>query len=310
MFTLFDLQVENKEKKNWTNFEKMHTVRYKKTCYICNTKDCLKILFFKTILFFRRFFRRIGILVSAKDMIMYLCILGAWIVFIVVNNVVDINLLGFNDSSWVTLIKEFRGSVFSTIFIAFLINSINHISEHKKILRYQYYTYINTMFIFETLFFDMYEGRIELVHNPLYNDNRLTKIREVFRFEWRNLVFDNKKIRQCWKNIYYQVTEIEKDCKEGLPRVKSVDEFLSENRILKETFGCFVNYRNQQWNFEYISRTMLLYLDEIRYIWRKDIDLDKKIIRVLGDYEENNTVLYTYYGPLLEELGVEDKRKL
>lgn len=36
----------------------------------------------------------------------------------------------------------------------------------------------------------------------------------------------------------------------------------------------------------------------------------QKIIRVLGDYEENNTVLYTYYGPLLEELGVEDKRKL
>lgn len=98
----------------------------------------------------------------------------------------------------------------------------------------------------------------------------------MFRFEWRNLVFNNKKIRHCWKNIYYQVTEIEKDCKEGLLRVKSVDEFLSENRILKETFGCFVNLRNQQWNFEYISHTMLLYLDEIRFIWRKDIDLDKK----------------------------------
>lgn len=83
---------------------------------------------------------------------MYICIIGAWFIFISLNHTFDKNILGVDGGDWISVIKEYRGGIFTTIFIAFLINSINHISEYKKILRYQYFVYINTMLCFDSLF--------------------------------------------------------------------------------------------------------------------------------------------------------------
>lgn len=302
--------MERKEKNNKKGVrKKLHTVKYKKACYSCNTQDYLTIMFCKTILRCRRLFRQIKVIIPAKDLIMYLCVLGAWLLFIGGNYVIDKNLMGINNVNAFSLIKEFRGSVFTTIFIAFLINSINHILEYKKILRYQYFVYINTMLCFDSLFFNMYKGSIEIVYDPLYNSNRLTQIRELFRSEWENLVFDSIEVRDCWKNIYTQVIENERDYKAGIIEVKNVENFLNYNRTLKETFAGYVNYYDNQMVFEYVAWTLLSYLDELRFVWRKDTDVDKKVIKVLGSYKENNTVLFTYFRPWLKELGIEDLRK-
>lgn len=155
----------------------------------------------------------------------------------------------------------------------------------------------------------MYKGNIEIVYDPLYNSNRSTQIRELFRSEWENLVFDTIEVHDCWKNIYTQVIENERDYKEGIIEVKNVEKFLNYNRTLKETFAGYVNYYDNQMVFEDVAWTLLSYLDELRFIWRKDTDVDKKVIKVLGSYKENNTVLFTYFRPWLKELGIEDLRK-
>ncbi len=289
--------------KNKVKETNMLKVKYKGQRRVCNLNDKVAIELIKFKLQIFRNWRRINVIFTKNDFIFYMMIILLWAVFAGLTTRVD-NTTNGMDKSYFETVWELRNSLFSSIVLAFAIESFNHIKDYKNAIRIQHYVYVDTMDEFEEIICAMAPSDIWSHYHPFYNE-------KCFGITLRYLEKNNIKIELndelavAIDAIKDRLDYVEREVKSGNIIIR--DEQMINRRISSAKKGISkMILQNDIDEFRKLLFELYCIVDELRYLWRKDERDNCKIIARLAQYEENDMYNQFYERMFLEDISIND----
>lgn len=281
--------------------EECMKIQYKGYQYKCSFTDSFIVMWLETRLFFRRRIRRFRILFSMSDLLMYFFILLIWMVFVLISNRVYPFIFGHNERL-IESIWNLKNSIFSSVVLAFFINSYNRILTYKNKIRKQHYMYVDAMDDFEEIVKPFFDDGIQCSFHPFYNQNCFDITKNAVG---KNTVFiENTSERLIVLDcIQQQLFQIEKEIKNG--NVIITDDIMTLNWIdnAKKCLKAEILRENNEKLLE-LCFVLFMILENLRYPWRRDADIEKMIIFTLRKNNEKEIRSNFYIRMMLPDFGL------
>lgn len=238
--------------------------------------DGLRLIFYKLKLHRRRLLRRFYLLVEWCNSIYFLGPL--WLIFIII-------LHFFTGKEYIVLFDEAKFSFFSSVILVCIVTIRDRIIDYKEKLHEQYDLYTDFWYHFEIFIYDI------IVNNSPSNSFDLTGSWWCFTDERYNRISECIEVGSNDMNT----TVIRDDLGELNRILHKVKKMLSSDSLLCDTYNlseyvenCFEIIRCIQKKDD-ISKSelhefcdiMYRVLRRLRYPWRRDMDLDRKISKIL-----------------------------
>ena len=186
-----------------------------------------------------------------------------------------------NKESLFQTLWNLRNAMFSSIVLAFAIGAFNHLKDYRKIIKSQHYIYVDSMDDFEELFRAIVNEKEWLEFHALYNERCLRLSLQHIKDYMQEINITNNEFIKAIDLIQSRLCEIDSCFKMGQLLVAD-DEMLNLyiSGAKKEISNVIIDNNSDR------IRSLILELynivEQIRYPWRRDIKLDKKIL-VLSD---------------------------
>jgi hypothetical protein len=275
--------------------------------YDCKAKEFFCVLFYKIVLMMKRIWRRIHIAVHKQDMALYMGIVVLWLLFAKLVNTVEAKDVSatYGNTLW-----EMKSSIFSSVVIAFAVETFNRIRVYGQKLRKQHVIYVELLNDLGCLIGTVADSPFWNFFHAFYNAKcfALTKNYLKERIADGEVLFGNE--------FLIVMDSID----EGLVRIRQEAE--EDNLLLQDvvSFKLVIDEARKandrmmlESDVEEFYRWLeLLYeiVDTLRMPWRKDEKIDAKIIDILRRSNRNLIEQDFYKRMFLPDFGFDMIRRI
>lgn len=290
-------------------------VKYDGAQYHVNLSDKLYIAYQKAVLFLTRQNRRAKLLFCKEDLFLYTILVVSWLIFGFVSWIAgQVSVFSDQQHSSRDIIWELREPFFSSVVLAFAINSFERIREHIRKVNAQYSTYVIAMNDFQ-MCAEEYIGRDFPHFHPFYCRKTLEdtidfieskpgisvekKVSVSLRVNLTLILERLEKVREefirgniityeAWFDVLYQTI----DSAKGIITEILISDTYSNKKIAD------------------LCNNLFFILSRLREPWRVDIDRKMQILSRLSKYPENNIYDHFYYRMLLGSYKIKDTQRV
>ena len=263
----------------------------------------------KLLLFLKRQKRRFVKIFSKDSLFLYFVISVFWVLFATATYYLGQDIKGTTESPYTIadVFWDLKNSYFTSVILAFAINSMNRIKEYKRLIRAQHYLYVDAMSDFDNLF-KQYVGEEIQHYMPMYCEKTLETTINYVSQKVSIKIDDNEQLL-VFDGILKRLDELERCCK-NQQLVITNDELLlccidDARKALNEAI--IHNKYKQIEELEKIARKLYWILVYIRRPWRIDVQIKIKILSILDSYPNSEIKDNFYYNMLLYGHSFEDK---
>ena len=259
-------------------------IRYKNKKYKCNFIDKFILIWIKFKLSIKRSVRLFRIMIPKRDIILYIFIIFLWLLWGVISNIVDAQFKHEHESYAFTL-WGLRNSIFSSVILTFAIGAFNHLNVYRKIIKRQHYLYVDIMDSFEEIIKNGTSSSIWSKFNFMFNIQCFEEGMKYLR-DKEALIDIDLDFCTSVDAIEERITMIEQEIKMGNLIVK--DENIMNTYLYKAKRQIpKIMQRENIPELEKLLELLFKIIEQLRYIWRKDVKDDLRIISILSKYEAN-----------------------
>ncbi len=276
-------------------------VRYEKEKYHVSFLDKLYINYLKAILICKRFFRRTKFLLSKDTLLMYSLITIFWIIFGIatyfygqaVKSTEELAYTGW-DVLW-----DLKNSYFTSVILAFVINSLNRTKEYKRTMQKQHYLYTDALADFNNIVSLFFVNKAHF-YSPLYSEKTFNNTQNYILNECTITIDCDQQILFI-DDILKRLDDIEQEYKKGNIIVSDDVFLLHEISCARKKTNKLVLDGNLAAKAEIVELSKKLFelLEILREPWRKDVKIKIDILSRLDKYEINQIKDDFYYSMLL-----------
>lgn len=253
--------------------------------YKVTGEEFIHIRILKTKLLFRRIKRWMH-LVKISDLVLFALLTAVWVTAGVLFSHVDHEVL---IKTLVSLKDEYIASVIIVGFIA----GYNRISRYRKINVEQHWLYTRLLDAFDNIF-DRYYGRMDCHYMALYCAESKNQTEALLYNE--EIPFETEEIRFIAEQAINRLHILLKYNSEG--RINQCDNRQLDLSINKcESLLRGIIKDDEKYLKTYLEDLLIaayILLEEIRYIWRRDNDINTKILMILT-MNKDNDLLQDFY---------------
>ena len=285
---------KNDDKCKTGNFK----IRHRGVSYRVNFCDKAKIDKIKIVLLIKRILRRLNMLIP-KNIVLYFVLTLCWAAFGIISYYLGKEYMHLVSYTLQDVIWELKNSYFTSVILTLMIAGYSQNSEYKKKIEMQHDFYVDVMCKFDCLF-RQFIGEEMQYYFPFYNEVCLENTLDY--------------IEQCTiKDCDFSIDGFNCDLKEILEQLEKIEQEVKNNNIIgihKQDFIYKINHtkdmvkqelrQNMDFNqakkkTQSIASNLLDIVSDIRKPWRRDVENDIKILRILASYEQNDIKNDFYY---------------
>jgi len=279
------------------------TIKYEERKYKVSLLDYLFVQWNKTMLIFKRQFRRLSILFCKQDILLYSVITLLWVIFGIGKYVVGQSFVATLDAPYTInhVLWELVEAWFSSVILSFVFSAYTRFSEYKQKIQAQHYTYVSTMNDFEAVL-GRFIGDEKNKYHPLYCEKCLEDTTVFLRkASIHTPILDNNDFVIELQKITDRVEKLEEEIK--TERLVFVDVPLTSddidqlNHLMYEVL--LNRYMDTDSLIQYL-RICYIIVDKLRQPWRRDEETKMVILERLNKYPENKIIDDFYYKMLLQ----------
>jgi len=200
----------------------------------------------------------------------------------------------FSDLLW-----DMKGDIFTSLIITIIINASRNIARYSEIIKKQHVIYTDAMHDFTGFLSLIYKDEIWYYYMPLYNSNCLFKTIQYLKsvdFNENLNKEDFHKSLVCEENRIDELLSVVKEEKYIFKDTFLLREYLVSAKDLLEK-----NEINNCKKVESLLYKFYNIIECLRYLWRRDVDIDRKIISVLDKYPVNHIEMDFYLRMWLDD---------
>ena len=245
----------------------------------------MKKLFLKIYLYFKsrliRGARLIKTVCPISDLILYALLFLLWLAYCIVCNRVNYMHDGISET-YLRSIWEMRNNIFSSIIVAFAVGAFSRLRVYRKTIKAQHFLYVDSMDDFELLFKAIRDDDVWLYFHALYNQRCFNISKEYIEGILTNIDINDNEIKKTFSVIADRLEKIDYQLKAGMLivaddemtsiSISSAKRYLS-NIIIDDNKNEIIKLLNELYSIT----------DDLRYIWRRDSELDKIRLQICKD---------------------------
>lgn len=264
-------------------------VKYRYSMYSVNWKDFMYIKFYKGVLKIKRTWRRIkdSVNVDKKN---YSVLIILWIIWGIISffwgRQYKVPRYTLGDTIW-----ELKNSFFTSVIVVIFFNIDSYRKNHRPKLEKQHKLYVDTMYDFHTIFKPFLADKLQ-DYMPFYNKECL---QDTICFLQKSTFepISEKQIEESILKISNRLEVLEKESDIiGADKKALEDSIATLKKILPE-----FNYNNIKDQVIKLTHYMFIIVNNLRVPWRKDIEIDMKILHKLEN--DKNNMKYDFYSSML-----------
>ena len=252
---------------------------------IRNILKYIRILFIRTKLHIIRRSRVIKVICPRTDLLLYLMIIVLWVFYAYVIFYIG-RIYDGNKETFLRTIWDLKNSIFSSVVLAFAIGAFNHLKEYRKTIKKQHYLYVDTMEDFEEIFKAISEEETWIHFHPLYNEKCFQ-----ISMEYLQTLIDRKNIEEkrfvlAVGAIEDRLDKLEIRLKDATLLVKNEEDLYASISYSKKLITTIL-VEDRMDLIKTLLKSLFYILENLRFIWRRDIKNDIKLMQLRGGMSEN-----------------------
>ena len=245
----------------------------------------MKRVFIKIKLMVIRRVRLIKVIFPKTDIMLYVLLMLLWLAFGYIVKYISYIHDGDN-ATYLRTIWNLKNSIFTSIVLAFAIGAFNRLRDYRKCLKRQHFMYVDSMDDFEEIFKAVEDEEYWIHFHALYND----KCKQI---AWDLIKSKVSQIKEYDKGIWVALRTIRDRLEVIDYQLKNEMLIVEDEEILALEIADAKKYIlriEQEESFELLDsliNELLLILDQLRYLWRRDLKLNLKLINMMQNPESN-----------------------
>jgi len=248
----------------------------------------MKRIIIKMKLFLIRITRIISIICPKSDLLLYGLLIVLWMVFGFLSKYIT-DIHGDLSITYLRTLWNLRNSIFTSIVLAFSIGAFNNLRDYRRLLKRQHFLYVDSMDDFEYLFSALLKDDAWQKFHALYND----KCQEI---AWELIISKADCVNLLSNDVVLAFHTIQ-------DRLYKIDDQLKDSSLMvmdEEILALRISEAKKQISKIMMSESrddfksikelidnLLFILEELRFIWRRDLILDLELVKMEQNPQED-----------------------
>lgn len=248
----------------------------------------MKWIIIRIKLFIIRKIRLVKIMCPKSDVLLYVLLVLLWLAFGFISKyIADIH--GDPNTTYLRTVWNLRNSIFTSIVLAFSIGAFNHLHDYRSLLKRQHFLYVDAMDDFEDIYRALLNDDVWLYFHALYNEKCQEVSWDLITSKLQSVNVLNDDIVLAINTIQERLDKIDDQLKDGLLMVKDEEmlslEISSAKKLISKIM--VLDDIDAFENVEKLTNELFLILEELRFIWRRDLKLDMELLKMEKNPQED-----------------------